>query len=329
MNHGVPVTGREPAFHPAKLEGLVMSLLQNEPPGPVKSADELMAIAHAMEQEAGRRYRTLAERMRIQGETGLAELFEFLCHVEGKHAEDVAERSRNLTGRLPDPARIRWELPEKFDDEDASSYLLTPYRALAIAVRNEERAFAFFCYMASNSASPGLRELAEQLASDELAHAALLRRERRKAWRAAGRPELSGLPAVRPASVDELLAQSAVAEHRSAAGHRALAAALAATGDQAAAQLFATIAAEEEAGATTMSPGEELRSAVNPAPRTIFEGLRLLEYAFERYSDVAEHAETEAVMVQAQELAQQALKRLTFVRGSLDAAAVGDDHRAP
>lgn len=53
--------------------------------------------------------------------------------------------------------------PETFDSDAAAeiknSKLLTPYRALATAVRNEERAFAFWSYLAAFADDPpGLRE---------------------------------------------------------------------------------------------------------------------------------------------------------------------------
>ena len=47
-----------------------------------------------------------------------------------------------------------WPIPDTFDaspDEIAQSKLLTPYRALASAVRHEERAFAFWTYVAAHA----------------------------------------------------------------------------------------------------------------------------------------------------------------------------------
>ena len=64
------------------------------------------------------------------------------------------------------------------------SAALTPYKALTIAVQNEERGFAFYSYIAAHiEDAGGGRNAAEQLAREELRHAALLRRERRRAWR--------------------------------------------------------------------------------------------------------------------------------------------------
>jgi hypothetical protein len=56
------------------------------------------------------------------------------------------------------------------------------YRSWAVAVRNEERAFAFWSYVAAHGASPEIRNAAERMAREELEHAKTLRRERRKAF---------------------------------------------------------------------------------------------------------------------------------------------------
>src|SRR5690606_8369830 len=85
-------------------------------PPPVASADELMAMAHAMEKEAARRYRELAARMRLRDDPDLARLFEFLASIEEKHAVHVAERAADRLGARIEPTRIAWEVPENFDE---------------------------------------------------------------------------------------------------------------------------------------------------------------------------------------------------------------------
>ena len=152
-----------------------MGSLNKEPTGHVTAADELMAVAHALEQEACNQYHRLAERMRGEGEHALSVLFESLSRIEAKHTEKIDSKAMAMIGRRPDSALVRWELPENFDEEEARSYLLTPYRALAIAVRNEERAFAFYSYLAAYAENDQVRQLAEEFAKDELDHAAFLR----------------------------------------------------------------------------------------------------------------------------------------------------------
>ena len=60
--------------------------------------------------------------------------------------------------------------------------LVTPYQTLSIAVRNEERAFAFWSYVSADAADPAIRREAERMAGEELQHVARLRGERRRAF---------------------------------------------------------------------------------------------------------------------------------------------------
>lgn len=281
-----------------------------------------MAIAHAMEREAARRYRVLAERMRIQGVESLDALFTFLAGIEDKHADQVDTRAQLILGHAPSPTSVKWDLPENFDNEEAPAYLLTPYRALAIAVRNEERAFAFFSYLAAGAEDERVRKLAEECAKDELDHASLLRRERRKAWRREGaRGPFVTEGVERPETLDSLRAQAAAMERASADGHRALAASLRAAGNDATAALFESAAADEadcaaslEAQTAERQPGIRLEAA----PGDVRDGLRILEFAFEQYSDLTERATDEAMMQEAQSLSERALHRLAAVAGAID-----------
>jgi rubrerythrin len=172
-------------------EDLVMpllrtSLLMSEPTGTVESLDELFALANAMEVEAAKRYTELAEDMRRQNKSALAEVFAQLAAAEREHVESVTRWSQSRRGKAPDPALVRWDAPETFDAETAievkTSRLMTPYRALVIAVRNEERAFAFWSYLAAYSKDPEIMNAAEAMASEELGHVSILRKERRRAY---------------------------------------------------------------------------------------------------------------------------------------------------
>jgi rubrerythrin len=287
--------------------------LKSAPP-PIRSAGELMVIAHAMEEEAGRRYRELAARMRLRREERLASLFDFLASIEDKHAAAVGRRAMDALGRRPAAERVSWDVPENFDEEEGSSHLLTPYRALAVAVRNEERAFAFFSYLAAQAPDDQSRTLAEGLAKDELTHAWLLRRERRKAYRSEGnkRP-----PVELPSSVEELWELTAATEWTAGCYHRALAGGLAYREDAAAAVHDAAADEVECAVDAAGRIGRELQEQPLGGEPTMAGGLRLLEAAFERYADIAERSKDERVMHEAQRLAARAVRRLTLVRGSL------------
>jgi rubrerythrin len=258
-----------------------------------------------MEQEAAARYRVLSVHMKRQGDNEMAAQFETLANAEDRHVTEIAGRSRALLGHPPDLARIRWELPAEFDDAAAGRASLSAYQALAYAVRNEERAFSFYAYVAAEADRPDIRALAEDLARDELRHATLLRHYRRRAFHAE-RP----VPIELPKSVDGLHAASRRWDAEAAAAHTALAETLDQAGEVEEAAIFRRLAARE-AGA---ADGEAANSV--PTLRGAADGLRLLEAAFDRYTLIGERASDESVLIEAQRLATEIVTRLALTGGA-------------
>jgi rubrerythrin len=176
-------------------------LLKSEPAGNLHSLDEMFALANAMEQEAADRYTELAEEMQRQGRSDLAKVFADLAAAEREHVDSVVKWSHARTGRAPDASLVRWQAPETFDADAVAeierSRLMTPYRALSMAVRNEERAFAFWSYLAAYSDNAEVKTASEAMVREELGHVATLRKERRRAYHReteAGRPSLAVTP---------------------------------------------------------------------------------------------------------------------------------------
>lgn len=177
------------------------ALLGTEPAGTLRSLDELFALANAMEQEAAGKYAELAEAMRHQDRADLVEVFSDLAAAEREHVDSVTKWSQSRRGKTPDSTLVRWEAPKTFDSDATTeimgSKLMTPYRALAMAVRNEERAFAFWSYLAAFAEDTEIKTAAETMASEELGHVATLRKARRRAYHrehdasrpATGKPE--------------------------------------------------------------------------------------------------------------------------------------------
>jgi rubrerythrin len=275
-------------------------LLEREPPGPINSTAALLAIARGIEARAAARYRALAARMRDARRPELATLLDRLAREESRHAERLAAGSDGVPPTLL--------IPEGADAEEADPARLTPYRVLSLAVRSEERAFAFYSHVAAAAESPDVRALAETLAREELAHAALLRRERRAAFRAEG---LAGRPPPEPGagSLAELWARAAAVEAEAAARHRVVAEALLQAGDGGATRVRAI--AEEEAqaardcaeriGGVPPDPGLPLAPADPRQP--IAEAIAL-------YRDIADRAADPTVAAEAERLAAAAAARL-------------------
>ncbi|MFO1301902.1 MAG: hypothetical protein U1F17_16325 [Burkholderiaceae bacterium] len=162
---------------------------------------------------------------------------------ERHHVDEVARWAAGLGEQVPEPGRFDWQLPAELTsswDEIAGSALLTPYRAFAIAVDNETRAFALYSYLAARATDPGVRAQAERLGIEELRHAAVMRRWRREAWHRERR-EAPQPAAVAVASVDALHALLAKREAAIAQIHRTIAARLREIGDDESANLLETL----------------------------------------------------------------------------------------
>jgi rubrerythrin len=266
----------------------------------------LLAIARTLEQEAADRYRGLAERMARQGQAEMAARFDLLASIEERHAIHVTGRSQGLLGHPPDAARIRWELPAGYDEDKMRGAALDPYQALAFAVRNEERAFAFYTYIAAEADHPDIQALAEDLARDELQHAALLRHHRRRAFHA----HRQG-PTERPANVKALQTLARLWDAEAAAAHGALAKALEEAGEHDDAGIFRHLAERE-----TDAAGDATGVTNGPILRGAADGLRILEEGFDRYALIGERADDEHVVAEAQRLAGEMVARLSLAGGA-------------
>jgi rubrerythrin len=160
-------------------------LLIRHPHARALTMRDLVGIANAIEQEAVRRYGQLAELMERRGESETAEAFRTMQQEELAHVASVAEWAHGLKQAVPPAEEFEWQLPPEIAaswEEITGSALLTPYRALSIAVRNEERAFSLYIYVSAHTEDAKVASEADKLAAEELEHAALLRRWRRAAY---------------------------------------------------------------------------------------------------------------------------------------------------
>ena len=288
-----------------------MSLLKAEPFAAVKSMDELLAIAGAMEQEAVAGYSRLAERMRREGKAELAGVFDRLVAEETQHLGNVSHWSVEISGKPPGRPSTQWDVASTFDDEGAATIapeLLSAYRAFSMAVRNEERAFLFWTYVAAQAPSDELRLAAEEMAREELGHVSTLRRERRQAFHAqrdrpSARQQGWTIPSLERRMADQLDARAAGLPDDQAGMLRDLAQRARARAVTAEAKAFA------EPPLLGSVAGEV---AERPEP--------LGELLLECYLNLAETLPAEADRDTVQALAADAVHCLSALRGSRSAA---------
>jgi rubrerythrin len=142
----------------------------------VASAAELYAHAIVIEREAVERYAEFAERMEDLGNLAVAEVFARLAGFEAEHLETLLARTSGSALPALGAHEYRWldaGAPETAARELVFR-LMTPRHALAIALRAEQRAQAFFEQVLMTAQDPALRALAREMAADEGEHSALL-----------------------------------------------------------------------------------------------------------------------------------------------------------
>ena len=215
------------------------SLLRHDPDIDVVDMATLAGVARAIENEAVRRYALLAQLMDERGEPATAAAFRVMLEEERNHVAAVDRWAASVGEAEPADEDFQWLLPNDLSsswDDIAASALLTPYRAFAVAVENEQRAFAFYAYLAAHAENAQVRAEAEKLGGEELRHAALLRRWRRRAYHRERRmAQQTRIEIDSPAVLRDVLAQH---EAIIAATHLALVPRLKRAGDAASAQLL-------------------------------------------------------------------------------------------
>ncbi len=215
------------------------SLLDDDPGIEAVSMPILVGIANAIENEAVRRYALLAELMERRGEPATAAAFRAMLEEERKHVVSVDRWAASIGEPVPAIEQFEWQLPADLSsswDDISRSALLTPYRAFAVAVENEQRAFSFYAYLAAHADNPQIRAEAEKLGAEELRHASLLRRWRRRAYHRERRP--ARVAELEIGSIEVLHDVLAMHESMIARTHRDLARRLRRVGDDESAQLL-------------------------------------------------------------------------------------------
>lgn len=305
-----------------------MPRLDQEPKVRPRTLNEVMSLAAAMEREAGQRYAALAAQMRRRGDHGLAATFEAMLEEERDHLAAIERWSREAIEPPAGEISDTWQLPQEIArswDEAMDSAVLTPYRALSIAVTDEERGFAFYSYIAAHAEDDAVRAAAEQLASEELRHAALLRRERRRAYRrerttpaSSERSALDFLERARALERDAAELHTEISERLAALGNREDAAALAAVADH------ERKAAAGLSFATDETPEKTITRRLDGVGRTelLRAGLAESERVYDTYADAVDHAGTESVLLAAQEGAARAVRHLGRIATQLHVPAL-------
>lgn len=143
----------------------------------INEITDLLSHALALEYEASDRYADLAELMEVHNNIDVAKLFEKMAEIEKLHVDQIL-RMINQHGVQDLPSKewqwISPEGPETTNPEDLH-YLMKPHHALQLALVNEQRAFEYYDQVAKNTSDEATRDLAEELATEEEEHVALVK----------------------------------------------------------------------------------------------------------------------------------------------------------
>lgn len=276
-----------------------MAHLRSEPGEAIASREDLMALAARLEQDAFARYRAMAAGFARGEAPEVARVLEDLSNRAERRMRGFVAASDHASPVAPPrapPAGV-------FDDEgleSANPALVSPYRVLSMAVRNEERAFAFWSYLAAHARTPDIRMAAEALAHGELEQVADLRRERRRAYRVERGQLNSALPAAALAEAEKRLL--AKLEHRVAE----------ASGPDR--DRLTELLKHGRDNLVTLDRLPEMESAAAVSMPPDVDDVAMAEFLLEAYLDVADRSQDEEAVRQAQSMAGRAISRLTWLR---------------
>src|SRR6516225_869367 len=148
----------------------------------VANLHDLLAIAYQIEIDAVDRYNLLADQMETHNNPELVKVFRDLARAEGIHGEEI----RRLAGDFDVVAHAhqvaKFDKNESPESADLSSahYLMTPWHALQLSLKGEERALAYFTSIVETAKDPKVKKMAEELVEEEAEHVNLVHRLLRK-----------------------------------------------------------------------------------------------------------------------------------------------------
>jgi hypothetical protein len=176
-----------------------------------------------------------------------------------------------------------------------------------MAVHNEERAFAFWSYVAAHAGSAEIRRAAEAMAHEELGHVSLLRRERRKAFHA--ERERPGSDAAK-----ELRGHDLSALERRLAG---LLERLAGNAPAEARAQFMDAASDARRHAEELDRFPMTMNGILPTESAGDDPVALAEFLTDHYLEAGDNLHDEQMLRRVQVMAGRAIRRLAWLRADL------------
>jgi rubrerythrin len=141
----------------------------------VSNLNDLLAIAYRIEIDAVDRYKLLADQMETHNNPELVRVFRDLARAEGIHGEEIRRLAGDfdVAAHAAEMAQFAQESPEEADLGSAH-YLMTPWHALQLSLKGEERALAYFTSIVETAKDPKVKAMAAELVEEEAEHVNLV-----------------------------------------------------------------------------------------------------------------------------------------------------------
>ena len=137
----------------------------------ITAVPDFYAHALAIEREAVQRYREFEAYFAGRGDEVIAGLCGTLAAMEGEHLAALVDASRGLDLPTVNPAEHGWLATERNEDAVRAFYRVADAKQLLeIALRSECNALGFFEWVANTTSDERVRELARDMAAEEMSH---------------------------------------------------------------------------------------------------------------------------------------------------------------
>ncbi|MBT4888680.1 MAG: hypothetical protein HON65_03905 [Rhodospirillales bacterium] len=162
----------------------------------ISSPETLYAVVFRMVEETIRRYEHIKAEQTAHQNAEVASVFQDLVEMERARLDVIkAQAGQELEKQLPHEIQSFVKSNERaglIEETRGNPYLLTPYKALQLAVMDKIWVFERILLIISAMENERIQEAAEKLAMEELELAAELRIKRRIAYRFEKDKEISG-----------------------------------------------------------------------------------------------------------------------------------------
>jgi rubrerythrin len=136
---------------------------------------DALDLAILMEEEARVRYQDFSKLVGGRYTGDASDIFTLMASYEARHGAQLVERRRALFA--DQPSRVKLEMLDDLEapDQGQPRSFMSARDAVVVALRSEQKAWAFFDEAIKSVKDPDVKKLFGELRTEELEHQALLK----------------------------------------------------------------------------------------------------------------------------------------------------------